>query len=256
MDADRLRALLETVRQGDISIDDAIRRLETLPFESIEFARVDHHRSLRCGFPEVIYCPGKTTAQIVHIAERLLSAGGNLLATRASREVYDAVAARFPPATYHELARTVTVRQREPQWSKTKIGVISAGTADQWVAEEARVTCELMDQRVETHYDVGVAGLHRLLASAAAIREAAVVIVVAGMEGALPSVVGGLVSAPVIAVPTSAGYGASLGGIAPLLTMLNSCATGVTVVNIDNGFAAGYTASLINRLASGAAGKS
>lgn len=253
MDADRLRTLLETVRQGDITVDDAIRRLATLPFESLEFARVDHHRSLRCGFPEVIYCPGKTNDQIVHIAERLLSAGGNLLATRADRAVYDAISARFPDASYHERARTVTVRTREPVWSKTKIGIVSAGTADQWVAEEARITCEIMDQRVETHYDVGVAGLHRLLASTAAIREAAVVIVVAGMEGALPSVVGGLVEAPVIAVPTSAGYGASLGGIAPLLTMLNSCATGVTVVNIDNGFAAGYTASLINRLAGGAA---
>jgi NCAIR mutase (PurE)-related protein len=253
MDVDRLRSLLDAVRRGDTTIDDALRRLSTLPFESLEFARVDHHRSLRRGFPEVIYCPGKTNDQIVHIAERLLSAGGNLLATRADRAVFDAVAARFPNAAYHEMARAIVVRQREPVWSKTRIGIVSAGTADQWVAEEARVTCEIMDQRVETHYDVGVAGLHRLLASAEAIREAAVVIVVAGMEGALPSVVGGLVSAPVIAVPTSAGYGASLGGIAPLLTMLNSCATGVTLVNIDNGFGAGYTASLINRLASGAA---
>lgn len=250
MTPELLRTLLADVQAGRLDIDGALRALETMPFESLGFARVDHHRALRCGFPEVIYCPGKTPPQIGAIAERLSAAGGNVLATRADVDAYDAIREHLPAAVYHEAARAVVVRQREGKPSRTKIAIVTAGTSDEPVAEEARVTCEIMDQTVLRFSDVGVAGIHRLLAEADAIRSAAVVVVVAGMEGALPSVVGGLVEAPVIAVPTSTGYGTGVGGVAALLTMLNSCATGVTVVNIDNGFAAGYTASLINRLAS------
>ena len=211
------------------------------------FANVDHHRALRCGFPEVIFCPGKTVEQTRAIFGRLAERGGNVLATRADTAKARAVQADFPDARYDELSRCITLRQVACERPHGHIAIAAAGTSDLSVAEEARATAEIMDQRVTTHYDVGVAGLHRLLAHSETLQQANAIVVVAGMEGALASVVGGLVSAPVVAVPTSVGYGASFGGLAALLTMLNSCASGVSVVNIDNGFAGGYIASLINR---------
>ncbi len=242
-----LRELLQSVRAGDQSIDDAITRLRTLPFEDLGFAKIDHHRAIRCGFPEVIYCEGKAIDQVAAIFDRCARSQANLIATRASPEAYEAVVADRPAAKYHETARAITLRHQDPVPSSGTIAIVSAGTSDLPVAEEARVTAEIMDQKTNCFYDVGVAGLHRLLAYSEALQAANVIIVVAGMEGALPSVVGGLVSCPVIAVPTSVGYGASFSGLAALLAMLNSCASGVAVVNIDNGFGAGYTASLINR---------
>ncbi len=249
MNSQSLQELLEQVQAGTVSVKDGLSRLKHLPFEDLSFAKVDHHRDLRCGFPEVIYCQGKTVDQITQIFDINASAGANVLATRAEPEVYEAVRQNQPAAEYHELARCVTLRQNEVQQSTAKIALVAAGTADLPVAEEARVTAEIMDQSLTTYYDVGVAGIHRLLAHTADIQNASVVVVVAGMEGALPSVVGGLVSAPVIAVPTSVGYGASFGGLAALLGMLNSCANNVAVVNIDNGFGGGYLAATINRLA-------
>jgi NCAIR mutase (PurE)-related protein len=246
-----LRKLLQQVRGRRTSVNATVKQLGHMPFESLDFATVDHHRALRCGFPEVIYCPGKTTQQVLAIAARLLSTKNNLLATRAEPALYRAFRKKFPNARYDALARCITVRKVKATPSRHAIAIVSAGTSDLPVAEEARVTAEIMDQRTRTFYDVGVAGIHRLLVHAEALREAKVVIVVAGMEGALPSVVGGLVDAPVVAVPTSVGYGASFQGVAPLLTMLNSCAVGVSVVNIDNGFAAGYIAARINRIAEG-----
>ena len=247
MNESDVRALLESVQSGERSIDEAVRRLRSLPFEDLGFAKIDHHRSIRCGFPEVIYCEGKSTAQIVAIFERCAVTGCNLLATRASREVFDAIAAQHAGAEYNEPARTVTLPQREAEPPTDTTAIVAAGTSDLGVAEEARVTAEIMDQTTATFYDVGVAGIHRLLAHSAELQAASVAVVVAGMEGALASVVGGLVDYPVVAVPTSIGYGASFHGLAALLAMLNSCAAGVTVVNIDNGFGAGYTAALINR---------
>jgi len=244
-----LRKLLERLQRGGCSVDEALARLRTLPFEDLGFAKVDHHRALRCGFPEVIYGEGKTPTQVEAIFAKRVAAGGNVLVTRASAEAFNAVAQTHAQAEYHEVARAITLRQQPVQPSAGTIAIISAGTADLPVAEEARITAEIMDQATTALYDVGVAGLHRLLAHAEVLHTSQVLIVVAGMEGALASVVGGLVDKPVIAVPTSTGYGASFQGIAPLLTMLNSCAAGVTVVNIDNGFGAGYTAALINRLA-------
>lgn len=253
MDEPTLRQLLADVQSGRRTIDEALGHLRHLPYEDMGFAKVDHHRAIRCGFPEVIYCEGKQTKQVVAIVERRLARGGNVLATRASADVGRAVRAKFRKARYNEIARTITLRQQPPARAPQAgpddnfVAVVCAGTSDMPVAEEARETCEIMDQPTRHFYDVGVAGIHRLLAHARELSEAVAVIVCAGMEGALPSVVGGLVSSPVIAVPTSIGYGASLGGLAPLLTMLNSCAAGVCVVNIDNGFGAGYLASLIGR---------
>jgi hypothetical protein len=244
-----LRALLESVRSGDTGVEPALERLRRLPFEDLGFAAVDHHRALRCGFPEVVFCPGKTAAQVVAIFARLAESGQNVLATRAGRQVHRAVKKRFPRAEYHLPARAITLRQGRRPPPAGHIAIVAAGTSDVPVAEEARVTAEIMDQRVTTHYDVGVAGLHRLLSAAEQLQRANVIVVVAGMEGALASVVGGLVAAPVIAVPTSVGYGASFGGLAAMLTMLNSCAAGVSVVNIDNGFGGGYIAAVINRQA-------
>jgi len=246
MDESTLKKLLEQVRSGRISVDRAVESLRRLPFESLGFAHVDHHRTLRCGFPEVIFCEGKTPQQVEAIFEKLVKAGGNVLATRAGPEIFERIHASWPKAEYHETARVITLRQgRMRRRGAARIGIVTAGTADIPVAEEARATCEIMDQPARTFYDVGVAGLHRLLAHHQQLQRMAVLVVVAGMEGALASVVGGLVEAPVIAVPTSVGYGASLGGLAALLTMLNTCAPGVAVVNIDNGFAAGYFAALI-----------
>ncbi len=247
MTEDTLRNLLESVRAGDEPIDGAIARLRSMPFEDLGFAKVDHHRSIRCGFPEVIYSEGKTTEQVVTIFQKRAEAGGNVLATRATHEVYDAVNKEFSAAEYNSAARTITLRQVEAKPCKGTIAIVAAGTSDFSVSEEARITCEIMDQQTETYYDVGVAGIHRLLAYSTALQQASVAVVVAGMEGALASVVGGLVDCPVIAVPTSVGYGASFHGLAALLAMLNTCASGVSVVNIDNGFGAGYSASLINR---------
>jgi len=247
MKEESLRALLAAVREGAVDVDRAVEELRRLPFESLGFARVDHHRAIRCGFPEVIFCPGKTPEQIAAIFARLAETGHNVLATRADEEGYRAVIAVRPGAEYHQLARAITLRQGEQDTPIGHVALVAAGTSDLPVAEEARITAEVMGQRVTTHYDVGVAGIHRLLGEVAELHQANVIVVAAGMEGALASVVGGLVAVPVIAVPTSVGYGASFGGLAALLTMLNSCAAGVTVVNIDNGFAAGYTAAVINR---------
>jgi len=224
-------------------------KLRHLPFEDLGFARVDHHRQLRRGFPEVIFCPGKTTEQIIRIFESLAERGNNVLATRATPEVFESLVrtGKFPEARYDELARTIVLQQKGLPASKSILPILTAGTADLPVATEAKVTAEVMGQRTELICDVGVAGLHRLLGYLPKLQEANVIVVVAGMEGALASVLGGLVSCPVIAVPTSVGYGASFHGLSALLTMLNSCASGITVVNIDNGFSAAVTATLINR---------
>lgn len=247
MNESQIRQLLEQVRSGELPVDEASARLRAMPFEDLGFAQVDHHRALRCGFPEVIFCTGKTEAQVAAIAERIVASGSDLLATRATPAMYEAVTARCPSAEYHDAARTIVVQDT---WQDLGIGevlVVSAGTSDIPVAEEAAVTARVLGNRVERIFDVGVAGIHRLLSHHESIMNASVLIVVAGMEGALPSVVGGMVSRPVIAVPTSVGYGASFNGLAALLAMLNSCASGVTVVNIDGGFNAGYAAGLINR---------
>lgn len=247
MDEAAIRKVLADVRAKRRTVDQAVAQLKHLPFEDLGFAKVDHHRAIRCGFPEVIYCEGKTTEQIVAITGKRLAGGGNLLATRASPDVARAVRRRFRKASYNALARTLTFRQQPPVSAAGFVAVVCAGTSDLPVAEEARETCEIMDQPTRKFYDVGVAGIHRLLAHSAELQQAQAVVVCAGMEGALASVVGGLVRCPVIGVPTSIGYGASFGGIAPLLTMLNSCAAGVSVVNIDNGFGGGYIAALIAR---------
>ncbi len=247
MEIEKLKTLLEQVKDGEVAVDDALQSLRTLPFEDLGFSKIDHHRQLRTGFPEVIFCQGKTVEHVKQISERILSAGHPLLATRATSDMYEAIKAIQPAARYNDLARTITVRQSEDEGTPG-ILVVSAGTSDLPVAEEAVETALMMGNQPERLYDVGVAGLHRLIGNHEKLLTARVIIVVAGMEGALPSVVGGLVNCPVIAVPTSIGYGASFGGLAALLGMLNSCASGVTVVNIDNGFGAGYSASLINRL--------
>lgn len=248
MIAESIRKLFEQVRKGILSPDDAVSRLRHLPFEDLGFAKVDHHRALRAGMPEVILGEGKTPAQIAGIFARLARHGGNILATRTNEKQFAAVKKRVRGVQHRELARVITLERDRTKYGKGTIAVVSAGTSDIPVAEEAVATAELMGNEVAHFYDVGVAGIHRLLANREALTKARVVIVCAGMEGALPSVVGGLVGVPVIAVPTSVGYGASYKGLAALLGMLNSCASNVSVVNIDNGFGAGYVASLINRL--------
>lgn len=248
MDASSLKKLFSLVKRGKVSPDEAVERLRHLPFEDLGFANVDHHRSLRVGIPEIIFGPGKTPQQLAGIFARLAENERNVLATRVSPEQVQAVRRKFRNAEFHELARALTLKRDETIYGKGKIVVVSAGTSDIPIAEEALVTARSMGNDVQHLYDVGVAGIHRLLARREVLTEARVIIVCAGMEGALPSVVGGLVSAPVIAVPTSVGYGASYKGISALLGMLNSCASNVTVVNIDNGFGAGYVASTINRL--------
>ncbi|MGO8794890.1 MAG: nickel pincer cofactor biosynthesis protein LarB [Candidatus Sulfotelmatobacter sp.] len=248
MNAESIRKLFEQVRSGKLSSDDAVDRLRHLPFEDLGFAKVDHHRSLRVGMPEVIFGLRKTPQQMAQIFARLAEHDGNVLATHADKKQFAAVKKKVRAAEYRELAQVI-VLQRDPIiYGKGTIAVVSAGTSDIPVAEEAVVTAELMGNKVEHLYDVGVAGIHRLLANRESLTRARVVIVCAGMEGALPSVVGGLIGVPVIAVPTSVGYGASYKGLAALLGMLNSCASNVSVVNIDNGFGAAYVASLINRL--------
>jgi NCAIR mutase (PurE)-related protein len=244
---DQVKQLLEQTRAGRISVDEAAERLARLPYEDLEFARVDHHRDLRIGFPEVVFGQGKTVRQIVEIAERILTQSSNLLISRTSEEVFREISRLAPEAEFHGEARMISVLRDRTERGAGAIAIISAGTSDIPVAEEAAVTAAAMGNRVSRVYDVGVAGIHRLFGARKDFEAARVIIVVAGMEGALPSVVGGLVAVPVIAVPTSIGYGASFGGIAALLGMLNSCASNVTVVNIDNGFGAGFVASLINR---------
>jgi pyridinium-3,5-biscarboxylic acid mononucleotide synthase len=252
MNRQQLRALLEDVRAGSLTPEAAQDRLlqflRQAPFEDLGFARVDHHRNTRQGFPEVVFGLGKTPEQIAAVAARLVGAGQSLLVTRADRTAYDAVVKTVPAAQYHDIARCITLDARNTPIGRGTIVIAAAGTADLPVAEEAAVTAELMGNRIDRLYDVGVAGLHRLLSEHARLTAARVMIVVAGMEGALPSVVAGLVDIPVVAVPTSIGYGASFGGLTALLAMLNSCAIGVSVVNIDNGFGAAAIASSINHL--------
>lgn len=248
MDKQQLEKLLADVKDGKTGIEEAVQRLRHLPFEDMGFAKVDHHRTIRCGFPEVIYCPGKTAEQIAMIFIKLARTGQNIIATRAEPQVFDEVLriSELDGMLYEKAARIIVLQQKPLDNPIGNIVIVTAGTADMPVAEEARVTAHMLGQKVELVCDVGVAGIHRLLGNIEQIRAANVVIVVAGMEGALASVVGGLVDCPVVAVPTSVGYGASFEGLAALLAMLNSCASGVTVVNIDNGFGAAYAASVIN----------
>jgi len=261
MDNGGLVRVLKSIKENKISIEEALQKLKFLPFEDIGFAKIDHHRALRRGFPEVIFCQNKTKGQIVSIINSMVKSGNNILATRADLEIYNSVKKFNGNAQFNKLANTIfipanikkTIKEKNIIKSKNKkneskkILIVTAGTSDISVAEEAAVTAEAAGNEVERLYDVGVAGIHRLLSNAKKLQEANVLIVVAGMEGALPSVVSGLVDKPVIAVPTSVGYGASFKGISPLLTMLNSCSPGIVVVNIDNGFGAGYFASLINK---------
>lgn len=248
MNEENIKTLLENVQTGHISVEDAYGKLKKLPFEDLGFAKIDHHRNIRNGYPEVIFCQSKTVDQIKSIVQKLMEQNNNILATRAGKEVYEGILEVTDDAVYYETARIVAVKRKDIVISDKIIAVVTAGTSDIPVAEEAAVTAEILGNRVDRIYDVGVAGIHRLLAHTGNLMQANVLIVAAGMEGALASVVGGMVDKPVIALPTSVGYGASLGGIAALLAMLNSCASGVGVVNIDNGFGAGYLASMINKL--------
>ena len=246
IDETTLRDLLHRFRDDGLTVDDMVSHLRDLPYQDLDFAKVDHHRAIRKGFPEVVFGEGKSPQQVASIAEAVLSGSDRLLVTRAGPDAYDAVSEKVPDATYDETARTIVADRRKEKTLVPGVLVVCAGTADLPVASEAAVTAGLMDCQVESLFDVGVAGVHRLLDHLPALQEARVIVVVAGMEGALPSIVGGLVPAPVIAVPTSVGYGASFDGLAALLAMLNSCAPGIGVVNIDNGFGAGYLAALIN----------
>ena len=251
MDTTRLEQMLQAVADGNVAPQDALAQLRTLPFEDLGFARVDHHRALRTGYPETIFCQGKTPAQVVAIAQRLAAAESVVLATRVEEDTAASLVDRFPAADHDEVARTVVIWPDENRPDpRGLVLVVSAGTSDLPVAQEAVVTSSTMGAKTEGIFDVGVAGIHRLLAYRERLTEARVIVVVAGMEGALASVVGGLVDAPVIAVPTSVGYGASFGGLSALLTMLNSCASGVLTCNIDNGYGAGYAAALINNRSS------
>ncbi len=243
-----IRQILEELKNGNLGVDEAYDRLKHLPFTDLEFAKIDNHRAIRKGFPETIFCQGKTPEQIGQIAQEILKNADALLATRADKAAFEAISLVEPAAVYHAPARIVTVDRRGSSKLAGNVVVMSAGTADIPIAEEAAITAEMLGANVLRVYDVGVAGLHRLLASYEKISGAKAIVAVAGMDGVLPSVVGGLASCPVIAVPTSVGYGSHFGGLAPLLTMLNSCATGVAVVNIDNGYGAGYIAAVINRI--------
>ena len=247
MKSEQILDLLNRIREGKLTPDQGLEKLKHLPFEDLGFARVDHHRTLRQGFPEVIFSPGKTPEQVAKIVKSLLRQKSNILVTRSNKTTYNRVRRVTTKARYHDLAQAITVVNDRKTYGDGKIYVVCAGTSDIPVAEEAALTAKLMGNAVETTYDVGVAGIHRLLDIRGPLSQASVVVVVAGMEGALASVVGGLLSVPVIAVPTSIGYGSNFGGLSSLLAMLNSCASNVVVVNIDNGFGAGYVASLINR---------
>jgi len=250
LDFEYLKEILKQVQKGHSSVTSALAQLKKLPYEDIGFAKIDHHRTLRTGVPEVIYCEGKSISQIVGIAKKMEKSHANILGTRVSKEVFTSIFEQFEDCRYYETARMVVFKPRAVP-KRGQIAVVCAGTSDIPVAEEACVTAETFGNNVSRVFDVGVAGIHRLLDSCDPIFDANVAVVVAGMEGALASVVGGLVSCPVIGVPTSVGYGASFGGVAALLSMLNSCASGVSVVNIDNGFGAGYQANLINKIALG-----
>ncbi|NOY09716.1 MAG: nickel pincer cofactor biosynthesis protein LarB [Spirochaetes bacterium] len=249
MNEKEIKLLLRQVKEGSTGVEDAVKKLKNLPFEALGYATVDHHRALRRGQPETIFCEGKTLDQIKGIAAKMMKSNTNVLATRASHEVYEALKEVSVQVEYHEQARIVVINRRPISATRSIILVVTAGTADIPVAEEAVVTATVMGNTVERLYDVGIAGIHRLLAYREKLDQAGVLIVAAGMDGALPGVVAGLTGKPVIAVPTSVGYGVSFGGLSALLTMLNSCAGGVSVVNIDNGYGAAYCASLINRLA-------
>lgn len=248
MTPEKIREILNDVKNGQLSIDNAMDTMRELPFEELEFAKVDHHRELRTGSPEVIFCQGKTPEQVVQIVKAMQAKGNNILATRANDEIMNTLQQTFPEGEVKKMARIFVIKQKEINPPATRIAIVTAGTADIPVAEEAAVTAETFGNNVDRIFDVGVAGIHRLYRQLPKIREAKVIIAVAGMEGALPSVLGGLVNKPVIAVPTSVGYGANFGGLSALLTMLNSCSNGISVVNIDNGFGAGYLASMINKL--------
>lgn len=249
MNVDQLTKLLEAVKNQDCEVAVALEQLKTLPYEDLSYAKVDHHRELRNGYPEVIYSPGKSLNQIKGIVENMLERStGNILASRAERDVFDTIKSITPDAIYYEEARSVVVKREEYKTTEDYILVVTAGTSDIPVAEEAAITAMVMGNQVKRLYDVGVAGIHRLLGNVPIINHAKVIIVVAGMEGALASVVGGLTDKPIVAVPTSIGYGASFGGISALLGMLTSCASGIGVVNIDNGFGAACMASKINKL--------
>jgi NCAIR mutase (PurE)-related protein len=243
-----IKEILDMVSNGELSPEKALNQLSDLPFKDLGHSKIDNHRELRTGYPEVVFCEGKTPDQVSGIMEYMASQKVNVLGTRASREIFDAVHQKLPTAEYNELGRTITLKQVKTELTKTYIAVLTAGTSDLPVAEEAAVTAGIFGNRVKRFFDVGVAGIHRLYSSLEEIRKARVIIVIAGMEGALPSIVGGLVDKPIIAVPTSIGYGASFKGLAALLGMLTSCASGVSVVNIDNGFGAGYMASMINKI--------
>ncbi|MGM0601792.1 MAG: nickel pincer cofactor biosynthesis protein LarB [Bacillota bacterium] len=246
MNKEDIKFILEKVKSGDVEIDAAMDKLKDLPFKDLGYAKVDNHRSLRNGYPEVIYCEGKSLDEIEGIVREMIKKENNILATRASREVYSRIKEIEPEAEFYERAKIIFIKKRELKKTESKIIVVTGGTSDIAVAEEAAITAEVLGNTVERLYDVGVAGIHRLLLNLDKLNEASVIITAAGMEGALASVVGGLVDKPVIAVPTSVGYGANFGGVSALLTMLNSCASGVGVVNIDNGFGAAYLAATIN----------
>jgi len=244
-----LRKLLEDVKCGTTNVDDALDLLKNLPYEDIKYANIDHHRQIRNGYPEVIYCEGKSDEHILGIIEKMMQKKSNILGTRCRKETFEKIKNSYPNSEYEELSKILKIKNDEIHNNgKGKIVIVSGGTSDIPVADEAYYTAKFLGNDVDRVYDVGVAGIHRLLSKKHILQSARVVIAVAGMEGALPSVVGGLVDVPVIAVPTSVGYGANFDGLAPLLTMLNSCASGISVVNIDNGFGAGYLASMINKL--------
>ena len=248
MDKEKIKELLENVKSGKVGVGEALDILRSFPYEDLGFAKIDTHRDLRKGFPEVIFCQGKKIDQIVKIIEKFSASNRIIMATRAEKDVFDAVKKVRKEAKYYDIARIILIGDMEPAKSDNKILLVSAGTSDMPVAEEAAITAEIMGNKVERLYDIGVAGIHRLFKNTEKLFEANVLIVVAGMEGALASIVSGMVDKPVVAVPTSVGYGASFNGLSALLTMLNSCAPGVAVVNIDNGFGAGYLASMINHL--------
>ncbi len=248
MNKETLKELLEKVKKGELSVENAIDGLQDFSYMDLDFAKIDNHRQVRTGYPEVIFGQGKTTEQVKKIVEYMLTKDNNILATRVTREMYEAVSTICKDARYNEQARTISVIKKEDKKPASHIAIVTAGTSDIPVAEEAAITAEVFSNEVKRYIDVGVAGIHRFYDNINEIRKAKVIVVVAGMEGALPSIVGGMVDKPVIAVPTSIGYGASFNGLAALLGMLTSCASGVSVVNIDNGFGAGYLASMINKL--------
>jgi NCAIR mutase (PurE)-related protein len=248
MNEDQLRKILADIKGGALNVDDAINHFKDFEYKELDYAKIDNHRQLRTGYPEVIFGQNKTPEQIVGIVKYMLTRENNILVTRVGAEVFEMIRKLVSTSEYHPMARTIAIRLKEGIKPETHIAVVSAGTSDMGVSEEAAITAEIFDNEVKRYYDVGVAGIHRFYDKLSEIRKARAVVVVAGMEGALPSIVGGMVDKPVIAVPTSVGYGANFGGLSALLGMLTSCASGISVVNIDNGFGAGYLASMINKL--------